>query len=64
MPTYVGFLFHFYLLYEVLALPCTMRARLAQATVRALLLGDAATLAPLTVFDDLGIYGLPHPIHP
>ena len=39
------FLFHTYLLCSILALPCTMRAQSARATVRALPGDGAATLA-------------------
>ena len=58
------FLFHPYLLCEALALPCTIRARLAQATVRALTCGGCGDPRFFAVYHDQGRIGLPHPDPP
>ena len=49
---------------EALALPCTMRARLAQATVRALTRGGCGDPRFFAVYHDQGRIGLPHPDPP
>ncbi|MBA7589875.1 hypothetical protein ES708_31968 [subsurface metagenome] len=54
-----GFLIHYNLLF--IALPCTIRAWLALATVRAFFQKGCGDPRFRTVFSDLGEVGLPHP---